>query len=238
MDWIDAVDWLSQVCWTWVWDQLRWALCRAFPPSLFSLHFPLHFFLLVVKRWISAAFSVHWSVVKCSQSILNCSNKLLLMWKYEEVSYIKLIVYIFWKVSAVHLSCGPIDCVWCITGFLASVTNTPRLLFSISNWYIKALLITFLKHKFFIILVKFRHKTFVLRLKKLLVTLNPGLLDQGDPLIKLTLHLKTLSNTNQYHVHLDRMQGLKQNLDIRQHWISKKGWFILWPVRILDFPDR
>ena len=59
-------------------------------PSFFSLHFPSQFLFVVgencASMW-SKAFSVKWPVFKCSGGVLlNCSNKLLLIWRCGVVS--------------------------------------------------------------------------------------------------------------------------------------------------------
>lgn len=69
MDWIAAVDWLQLVCWTWVWDLLRWALCLAFPLASFLFTFPRSFSLLLVKI-------VHQCGLKLSQWSDPCLNVL------------------------------------------------------------------------------------------------------------------------------------------------------------------
>ena len=69
MDWIDAMDWLQLVCWTWVWDLLHRALCLAFPLASFLFTFPRSFFLLSVKI-------VHQCSLKPSQWSDPCLNVL------------------------------------------------------------------------------------------------------------------------------------------------------------------
>lgn len=67
MDWIDALDWLQLVCWTWVWDLLCEALCLAFPLASFLFTFPCSFSLLLVKI-------VHQCGLKLSQWSDPCWN--------------------------------------------------------------------------------------------------------------------------------------------------------------------
>lgn len=59
-------------------------------PSFFSFHFPLQFLFVVGENCASMrskAFSVKWPVFKCSRGVLlNCSNKLLLIWRCGVVS--------------------------------------------------------------------------------------------------------------------------------------------------------
>lgn len=89
-EWMVTVDWLRLVCWTWVWDLLHWALCLSFPLASFLFTFPRSFFLLSVKivhQCCLKLLSVKWPVFKCSGGVwLNCSNKLLLIWRCGVVS--------------------------------------------------------------------------------------------------------------------------------------------------------
>lgn len=62
-------------------------------PRSFSLHFPSQFLFVVVENCASMqskAFSVKWPVFECSRGVLlNCSNKLLLIWRCGVVSLLR-----------------------------------------------------------------------------------------------------------------------------------------------------
>lgn len=106
MDWMEEVDWLQLVCWTCVWDLLRWALLSCISLNLFSLHFPSQFLFVVGENCASMqsqAFTVKWPVFKCSRGILlNCSNKLLLIWRCGGGVSIGVQVYTHGKAWALH----------------------------------------------------------------------------------------------------------------------------------------